>query len=53
MCGVLVEGANKYVHKHFKDVMKTDEFLDLPKSDVLDIISCDHLNVRSEEQVNI
>lgn len=52
MCQSLVEYANKYIQKHFKDVMATDEFLNLNKSELMEIISRDELNVQSEEQVN-
>lgn len=51
MCQSLVEYANKYIQKHFKDVMATDEFLNLNKSELMEIISRDELNVQSEEQV--
>lgn len=52
MCQSLVEYANKYIQKHFKDVMVTDEFLNLNKSELMEIISRDELNVQSEEQVS-
>lgn len=52
MCQSLVEYANKYIQKHFKDVMATDEFLNLNKSELMEIISRDELNVQSEEQVS-
>ena len=51
MCSGLVEATNKYLQKHFKEVVRTDEFLTLKKSDVLDILGRDELNVHSEEQV--
>ncbi|XP_052805467.1 kelch-like protein 18 isoform X2 [Mya arenaria] len=51
MCTGLVEAANKYVQKHFKDVMRSEEFLNLPRTDVLDILGRDELNVSTEEQV--
>ena len=51
MCLYLVEAANKYIHKHFVEVSKSDEFLNLSKKDVLDILDRDELYVTSEEQV--
>ncbi|XP_070175523.1 kelch-like protein 18 [Littorina saxatilis] len=51
MCADLVEAANKFIHCHFKQVTLTDDFLCLPKDDVLHIISKDELNVCSEEEV--
>ncbi|KAK3106475.1 hypothetical protein FSP39_020687 [Pinctada imbricata] len=51
MCPQLVEATNKYIQKHFREVMLTEEFLSLDRYDVLDIISRDELNVKSEEQV--
>ena len=51
MCSGLVESANKYLQKHFKDVVKTEEFLALKMTDVIDILGRDELNVHSEEQV--
>ena len=51
MCSGLVESANKYLQKHFKEVVRTEEFLNLKKTDVLDILGRDELNVHTEEQV--
>ena len=51
MCSGLVESANKYLQKHFKDVVRTEEFLALKMADVIDILGRDELNVHSEEQV--
>jgi len=51
MCSSLVDSANKYLQKHFKDVMKSEEFLALPPQEVLDILGRDELNVGTEEQV--
>ena len=53
MCLYLVEAANKYIHKHFVEVSKSDEFLNLSKKDVLDILDRDELYVTSEEQVRM
>ena len=51
MCSGLVESANKYLQKHFKDVVRTEEYLALKMADVSDILGRDELNVHSEEQV--
>lgn len=51
MCPTLVESANKYIQKHFKDVAQSEEFLNLSHIDVCEIIGRDELNVNSEEQV--
>lgn len=51
MCNSLVEATNKYLQKHFKEVMKSEEFSSLPLTDIVDIISRDELNIDSEEQV--
>ncbi|XP_045210160.2 kelch-like protein 18 [Mercenaria mercenaria] len=51
MCTGLVEAANKYIQKHFKDVGKSEEYLNLSQTDVVDILGRDELNVNSEEQV--
>lgn len=51
MCTNLVEATNGFLQKHFKDVMNTEEFLSLSKSDIMEIISQDELNVSTEEQV--
>ncbi|KAL5009869.1 hypothetical protein ScPMuIL_012174 [Solemya velum] len=51
MCPTLVDASNKYVQKYFKEVMATDEFLSLSKSDILEILGRDELHVHSEEQV--
>ncbi|GFO08395.1 histone-lysine N-methyltransferase SETMAR [Plakobranchus ocellatus] len=51
MCSTLVEAANKYIQKKFRQVALTPDFLSLPKAEVLEILSRDELDVRSEEQV--
>ena len=52
MCGSLVEACNKFINKHFSEVIATDEFVALDKEEVLNILSRDELHVTSEEQVN-
>ncbi|CAK8680750.1 kelch-like protein 18 [Clavelina lepadiformis] len=51
MCAPLVERANSYLHQHFVEVSKSEEFLQLPKENVINILSQNELNVKSEEQV--
>ncbi|KAF6099666.1 kelch like family member 18 [Phyllostomus discolor] len=51
MCAVLYDAANSFVHQHFVEVSVSEEFLALPSEDVLELVSRDELNVRSEEQV--
>lgn len=50
-CGVLVEAANKFVQKHFMEVIKSEEFLTLTFSDICEIVGRDELHINSEEQV--
>ncbi|KAF6035084.1 KLHL18 [Bugula neritina] len=47
----IVTCCNSYINRHFTDVTGSEEFNNLPKSDVIDIISRDELNISSEEQV--
>ncbi|XP_052253854.1 kelch-like protein 18 [Dreissena polymorpha] len=51
MCSGLVEASNKFLQKNFKDVMKSEEFMNLSKAEVQEILGRDELNVGSEEQV--
>jgi len=53
MCSGLTEACNKYVQKHFVDVAKSDEFINLTKKEILDILNLDQLHVHSEEQVRL
>ncbi|KAJ9599793.1 hypothetical protein L9F63_026360, partial [Diploptera punctata] len=46
----ICEEVKKYEH-NFQEVMESEEFLLLPVGQLVDIISSDELNVRSEEQV--
>ncbi|KAL7645652.1 UNVERIFIED_CONTAM: hypothetical protein RMT77_004038 [Armadillidium vulgare] len=50
-CWSLVEACNRYLNKHFVEVSHSDEFLNLPFSEIRDIICRDELNVQSEENV--
>ncbi|KAF7485466.1 kelch protein 18 [Marmota monax] len=51
MCAVLYDAANSFIHQHFVEVSMSEEFLALPLEDVLELLSRDELNVKSEEQV--
>ncbi|XP_033725796.1 kelch-like protein 18 [Pecten maximus] len=51
MCPGLVAEADKHIQKNFKDVAHTEEFLNLSKTEIIDIISRDELHVQSEEEV--
>nr|CAB3259663.1 kelch-like protein 18 [Phallusia mammillata] len=51
MCMPLVEKANSYLHQHFVEVSKSEEFLLHTKESVINILSRNELHVKSEEQV--
>ncbi|XP_071890048.1 kelch-like protein 18 isoform X1 [Anas platyrhynchos] len=51
MCAVLYDAANSFIHQHFVEVSMSEEFLALPFEDILELVSRDELNVKSEEQV--
>lgn len=50
-CQDLLHFADKFTQDRFQEVMESEEFLLLPVNQLIDIISSDELNVRSEEQV--
>lgn len=50
-CRDLLRIADKFTQHNFQEVMESEEFLLLPINQLVDIISSDELNVRSEEQV--
>nr|MBE5725388.1 diablo [Cucujiformia]NVI72873.1 diablo [Cucujiformia] len=50
-CRELLRIADKFTQHNFQEVMDSEEFLLLPVSQLVDIISSDELNVRTEEQV--
>lgn len=50
-CRDLLRIADKFTQHNFQEVVESEEFLLLPVSQLIDIISNDELNVRSEEQV--
>lgn len=50
-CLDLLRVADKYTQHNFQEVMESEEFLLLPVPQLMDLISSDELNVRTEEQV--
>lgn len=50
-CRELLRIADKFTQHNFQEVMESEEFLLLPVNQLVDIISSDELNVRTEEQV--
>ena len=50
-CSELLRIADNYMQENFIDITEQDEFLLLPLSQLLGIISNDELNIRNEEQV--
>uniref|UniRef100_A0A3Q2ZRR7 Kelch-like family member 18 n=1 Tax=Kryptolebias marmoratus TaxID=37003 RepID=A0A3Q2ZRR7_KRYMA len=51
MCTTLYDSANTFLHQHFVDVSLSEEFLSLRTEEVLELVGCDELNVKAEEQV--
>ncbi|CAI4233035.1 unnamed protein product [Auanema sp. JU1783] len=50
-CRELLRSANRFTLQNFLEVMSTEEFLLLPLEQLIEIISSEELNVKSEEQV--
>ncbi|KAK4475172.1 hypothetical protein MN116_002255 [Schistosoma mekongi] len=50
-CRGLLRVADRFTHLNFLEVVESEEFLLLPVSHLVDILSSDDLNVNSEEQV--
>lgn len=50
-CLELLHYADKFTQERFQEVIESEEFLLLPVRQLIEIISSDELNVRSEEQV--
>lgn len=50
-CSSLVEAANKFIQKHFMDLVTSEEFLALSFNDIYEIVEWDDLHVVSEEKV--
>jgi len=50
-CNNLLDAAEQYAHENFEKVKDSEEFKLLPFNQLVDIISSDNLNSRSEEHV--
>ncbi|CAH8642062.1 unnamed protein product [Schistosoma mattheei] len=50
-CRGLLRVADRFTHLNFLEVVESEEFLLLPVSHLVDILSSDDLNINSEEQV--
>ncbi|XP_070552820.1 kelch-like protein 20 [Ptychodera flava] len=50
-CTDLVIASERYAQKHFSEVVKEEEFLLLPKTQLIELISSEELNVNCEEEV--
>lgn len=50
-CQELLQYADKFTQEKFQEVIESEEFLLLPVNQLIEIISSDELNVRTEEQV--
>uniref|UniRef100_A0A182IVR7 Kelch-like protein diablo n=1 Tax=Anopheles atroparvus TaxID=41427 RepID=A0A182IVR7_ANOAO len=48
-CSKLIVSADRYIHQHFSKVANGDEFVGLSYSELIEVISRDELNVKSEE----
>uniref|UniRef100_A0A3Q1GUW3 Kelch-like family member 18 n=1 Tax=Acanthochromis polyacanthus TaxID=80966 RepID=A0A3Q1GUW3_9TELE len=51
MCTTLYDSASSFLHQHFVDVSLSEEFLGLRTEELLELVGCDELNVKAEEQV--
>lgn len=52
MCTSLYDSASNFLHQHFVEVSVSEEFLGLRTEEVLELVGCDELNVKAEEQVS-
>ena len=50
-CTGLLQASEKYIYEHFNDVVKNEEFLLLPRDELAALLTCEELNVDSEEDV--
>ena len=50
-CPDLVKKANRFIIRKFADVVRTDEFLDVPHHVLCELLGNDHLHVENELQV--
>ncbi|XP_028329325.1 kelch-like protein 18 isoform X1 [Gouania willdenowi] len=51
MCTTLYDSANSFLYQHFSEVSACEEFLCLRSEELVELVSCDELNVKAEEQV--
>lgn len=51
MCTTLYDSANSFLHQRFVEVSVSDEFLGLRTEELLELVGCDELNIKAEEQV--
>ncbi|TDH06419.1 hypothetical protein EPR50_G00132990 [Perca flavescens] len=51
MCTTLYDSASSFLHQHFLDVCVSEEFLSLRTDELLELVGCDELNIKAEEQV--
>ena len=50
-CSDLVSKTNRFIVRKFTEIVKHDEFLELPPTVLAELLSNDHLHVESERQV--
>lgn len=52
MCTTLYDSANDFLHQHFVEASLSEEFLALRTEELLELLGCDQLNIKAEEQVS-
>ncbi len=52
-CEDLVQSAVTHIHFNFRKVAKEEEFLDLPKEHLCDLLSSEQLRIDNEYQVGM
>ena len=50
-CNGLIQTVNQYVNQKFTELAKTENFLKLPKEDVIKFLSSDDIQIDNEEQL--
>ncbi|CAF88709.1 unnamed protein product, partial [Tetraodon nigroviridis] len=50
MCTSLYDAASDFLHQHFVEVSLAEEFLGLRTEELLELLGCDQLNIKAEEQ---
>ncbi|TKS79228.1 Kelch-like protein 18 [Collichthys lucidus] len=50
-CTTLYDSASSFLHQHFVEVSVSEEFLGLRTEEVLELVGCDELNIKAEEQL--